>query len=641
MVLIVGVAALMLSPIAVGERSGASSAATPASMLRSHVTRDSSCAVGAVPAFEAFDPVNHYVYVPNSLNNNLSILNGACKLIATVAFGADSEPLQAGFDPVNNRVYVTDYALDRVYEIAGTKLVATVASSSFDAPYGVAFDPGDSVMAVSNYGSGSVAFMSGTSIVGTNTVGSDPAFFAYDPFWGRLLVTDLGSNNVTSMLATDPTDQAANINIPVGTFPKGIAFDAEDSEDYVANLASDNVTVISAVGSQFGSVAVGTDPESAVWDQATLSVDVVSYETNTVSEIQDLSVVRTITGPASAGLLGVEYDQANDRLFVTGVNPAKVYLYGKAVPTAGPVTSGTSCHSGNYPGTDAYDPVNHDIYVPNGLTANISIFNGACQLVATIPPGELTGTYSEPTAAVYDPTNNYVYVDDDFWDEVYVISGTTVIGTISGNDLGGFDLPAGMAFDPGDSVIGVANSGSNTVTFIGTGSGIGSVEANITVGTEPLALAYDPHSGRFLVANYHSDNVTSVDALYPFTESLNINIKVGHGPIAIAYDYGNARDYVVNSESDTVSVINGLGKVYGTVSVGSFPFDAVWDQAKGDIYVTNYDSGTISVLHGMSVVRTITPSGSGSAGFDGIAYDEATDQVFVTGAESEEVYVYS
>ena len=215
------------------------------------VPSGTSCSAGDSPAWDAYDPVDHEVYVANQGaavsgpdNQSLTILNGACKILAAVPLPSNGEPEGDAFDPVSNTVYVTDAVNDEVYVISGTKLVHTITNATFDAPYGVAFDPANGEMAVANSALNTVSFLSGYKVVGTATVGSGPFLFAYDPANVRLLVTNINSDNVTSMNAAAPTDEKANINIPVGLDPHGIAFDVTDSDVYVANVFSHNVTVI-------------------------------------------------------------------------------------------------------------------------------------------------------------------------------------------------------------------------------------------------------------------------------------------------------------------------------------------------------------------------------------------------------------
>ena len=305
-----------------------------------------------------------------------------------------------------------------------------------------------------------------------------------------------------------------------------------------------------------------------------------------------------------------------DQELVTGYVTDEVYIFGDPTASAGPVANGTTCPAGSEANFDGYDPVDHDIYVPNALSRSLSILSGACKVLATLTfPSKAL-----PYAAAFDPINNQVYVTDQRMGQVYVLNGTTLVKTIHDADL---DFPQGIVFDPGDAVMAVADLGAGTVLFL---SGY-AVSGSATVGGEPQLLTYDPYFGRLLITNIGGDNVTSLNALDPLGGG-NINIPVGVDPVGIAFDYATSTDYVANEIGGNVTEIDGYGAQYGSIPVGSAPYGVTWDADKLSVYVANIDSGNISVIQGASVVRTITtPSGSGPTG---IAYDEATDQVFVT-----------
>ena len=153
------------------------------------------------------------------------------------------------------------------------------------------------------------------------------SFWRTDPFTDRLLVADYNTFNVTSLSARSPTVQKYDISIPVGSFPFGIAYDAANHHDYVTNEGTNNTTVISGLGAQFGSVYVGGYPLGIAWDQSTQRIYVANLETYNVSVIRGLHVTRTISGPSGSGFVGMAYDEATDQMFVTEVNNGLVYVF--------------------------------------------------------------------------------------------------------------------------------------------------------------------------------------------------------------------------------------------------------------------------------------------------------------------------
>jgi DNA-binding beta-propeller fold protein YncE len=590
--------------------------------------------VGSDPQYDAYDPANHYVYVPNFASGNLSIISG-CSVVGTVTFPSGAEPRAAAFDPANNQVYVTDSHRNVVYSIRGTSLSGTIKSKTFDGPYGIGFEPSEQFIEVANGNSNTVTFIYQGIIAGTNTVGSGPRFFAYDPFAGRILVTNYNSDNVTSLFAYNPLVQDANKNIPVGSKPLGIAFDVADSEDYVANGGSNNVSVITGVGSTGHSIKVGTAPSGAVWDQAYLGVYVTNAGSHSISVLEGTSVARTLTGISGATLLGIDYDDATDQVYTVGSTSDAVYTYDPVVsarPAGGaapaPLTTAACTPSvGTGPEFDAYDPVSHDTYVPNTLSHSITILHG-CTVSATVS----LPSHAQPEEAAFDPATNQVWVTDIHLSTVYVLSGATIAANLTGKWI---KYPEGVGFDPGTGNMIVSSTDHDTLALY---SGTTYVDST-PVGIVPIMFTFDPYFDVFLVVNFGSDNVTAMSANDPTNLSSHASIPVGYEPIGIAFDPADDYDYVANWGGSNLSIVAGDGLQSGSLSVGSNPRTLVWDQTTLSIDVANDGSGNVSKVQGLAVVGTIT--GPSLAEFDGITFDDATEQIYVSAYGLNDVYVYN
>jgi len=294
------------------------------------VASTSSCTVGDSPYFDAYDPINQEIYVPNFASADLSVVKG-CTVVATVSFpNSAAEPYAAAFDPTNNHIYVTDEFLNVVYVISDTKLINTIKSPLFNDPLGILYDPGDGVMAIANAASNDVVFLANNShVIGTNSVGDSPESIGYDPFYARILVTNWASDNVTSINAVYPFTQTQNINIPVGTGPSEIAFDFQTQMDYVTNEISNNVTAFGGIDATgHYSINVSAEPAGIVWDQSKLSLYVVNEYFSNVTVIKGTAVVQTIPGPSGVAFVGVAYDDATDKVYATAANsPGLVYIY--------------------------------------------------------------------------------------------------------------------------------------------------------------------------------------------------------------------------------------------------------------------------------------------------------------------------
>ena len=321
---------LMVVPIA-GETGWLGASAVRAGVVVEPLvtTPHASCVVGTSPHYDAYDPVNHDVYVPNVNSGNVTVLNAACKVVATVTLGVGTGPWAAAFDPVNNYVYVTDLSINKVSVISGTSLVTTISDPSFVSPAGIAYEPALFEIVVANSGSDTISYLYPNSftVFQVVTVGSNPT--ALLPFSlgseAGIFVANAGGNSVS--VVSDYT--VSGQTIPVGITPEAMAFDPADQTLYVANYGSNNVTTFDfeVIGGDKASIPVVSHPTGIVWDQSKLEVYVADQGSSKISVIQGISVVRTITGPSGTGFTGLAYDDATDFVYVTAISTDQVFEY--------------------------------------------------------------------------------------------------------------------------------------------------------------------------------------------------------------------------------------------------------------------------------------------------------------------------
>jgi YVTN family beta-propeller protein len=73
------------------------------------------------------------------------------------------------------------------------------------------------------------------------------------------------------------------------------------------------------------------------------------------------------------------------------------------------------------------------------------------------------------------------------------------------------------------------------------------------VGDYPLGVAFNPRDGNMYVANYGDGTVSVIGII---TNDVVATISVGQGPQWLAFNPRNGNLYVTNSISGTVSVIS-------------------------------------------------------------------------------------
>ncbi len=172
-------------------------------------------------------------------------------------------------------------------------------------------------------------------------------------------------------------------------------------------------------------------------------------------------------------------------------------------------------------------------------------------------------------------------------------------------------FPADILYDPLAGVLIVANAGSNNLSIIQ--SATNKVVGTVGVGGNPYGLAYDSVNGDIYVVDSGSNDVTVLNGSnFRFVAT----VDVGLHPQGITVDPSRGNVFVTNSgmndgegTGDTVSVISGAtNKVTATLSVGMYPVGVAYDKLDDTIYVANRDSNNLSVISGQSlrVVRSIS-----------------------------------
>ena len=296
------------------------SAAQPSIRAASGVT---ACGVGNGPEFPGYDPVNHEVYVPNAKSGNITILSGTCKHVGSIKLPSGAYPVYAAFDPQNDRIYVTDYALNQVYVIAGKSVVYTF-NQNFNGPLGEAWDAGNNAMLVANYNSDQVIAIQGINYTPINT-GIGPSFIAYDPYYATVLITNFYSDNVTIVNALTFRHVG---DVPVGSGPLDIAFDPVNDRDYVTNQYSGNVTVISGSGVGIGSIGGFKTPAGLAFNQANLRMYVAEY-TSKLGKVAQVTAAKQVGSNdtvSGASVLGLAFDEYNNYVYVANFGGSTVYI---------------------------------------------------------------------------------------------------------------------------------------------------------------------------------------------------------------------------------------------------------------------------------------------------------------------------
>jgi len=197
------------------------------------------------------------------------------------------------------------------------------------------------------------------------------------------------------------------------------------------------------------------------------------------------------------------------------------------------------------------------------------------------------------------------------------------VGTDVGVASVGAD-PQGMAYDPLDGYLYVADRGNDTLSVLnGT-----ALVATIAVGSEPTGVVYDPADHLIYVTNFASDNVSVVIGTSLLGTIRNV---VFDGPSFPAYDALDGNVYVPNSGDATVTLLNGTD-VLQTFPTGNDPYEAAYNPSNGYVYVSNganasNGGSTLTVLQNLSVVTTLSGSYANPAG---MVFDPQNGYLYVS-----------
>jgi YVTN family beta-propeller protein len=245
--------------------------------------------VGPFPVGVAYDPAQDYVFVTNSRSESVSVINafdGANNIVGTISVG--SFPWGITYDPRQGEVFVANSGAGTISVINATTLSVTAViplGSTYD-PEGLAYDSATGFVYVALFTQKSVALIDAANngYYALLPAGTYPEWVAYDSDDSEVFVSNYGSDNVTAYRQTSNTNYWVVANITVGGGPTGVTYDAATDQVFVSNSLSDTVSVIDPVtGSETGGVTVGGDPYALAVDSAHSTLYVTNFRQGTVT----------------------------------------------------------------------------------------------------------------------------------------------------------------------------------------------------------------------------------------------------------------------------------------------------------------------------------------------------------------------
>ncbi len=333
---------------------------------------------------------------------------------------------------------------------------------------------------------------------------------------------------------------------------------------------------------------------------------------------------------------------------------------------------GSDADSFAWPNGVSIDSVNHRMFVSDKLNHRVMVFNldSSNQLVDAVADNILgTGASGtsinqlwDPNSTIYDSTNDWLFVSDlynnrvmifdvasivDGEDAIYVLGQADFDNKLVGGGASGLYYPDSVAYDPGNDILYVADTGNNRVMLYDLGDGISNGENAVNVlgqvdfdgdwwAITPSGLKYprgvgldiandrlfvvDTENNRVMVYDISANDpncTTPNDGICDGEDAINVlgqaNFTSGGSaltpsgfdyPLDVSYDSNNDRIYVADSYNSRVMIFD-----VASISDGD---DAIYVLGQTDFISDDY----ATTQSGMDYI-------------EGVHYDPIGDRIYV------------
>jgi YVTN family beta-propeller protein len=197
-----------------------------------------------------------FAYIPNSGNNNVSVLDTATTpptIVSTILAGTNPRGVASVERTSETFTFITNYGSNnvsviRTYNDAITNNVVFEKVRDVAVgrnPYGIAVDPAGTFAYVTNFDDATVSKIDLSNyIVTAIPVGSNPIGIVVSPDGSKIYAVNSGSNTVSVISAVDNTNI---ITVAVGINPFGVAVNPAGTFVYVTNSGENSISVIKTV----------------------------------------------------------------------------------------------------------------------------------------------------------------------------------------------------------------------------------------------------------------------------------------------------------------------------------------------------------------------------------------------------------
>lgn len=294
--------------------------------------------------------------------------------------------------------------------------------------------------------------------------------------------------------------------IDVGGFPQAVAFSPDGSRAYTANLGGTITVVDTTSRTAVNNFVVENQPDGLAISPDGTKLFVAQSASNSVSLIDAVSgdpVGQPIVVGASPGPIVVH--PTGDFIYVANTNSNDISVIATGDRSVSNIAVGAS------PDALAISEDGSRVYVANFGDGSVSVIDTASKAVV----GEAISVIGNPSALALSADGQTLYVTDFLNGSLYFIDLTDLSRhavTVGGN-------PDAVIASADGTRVYVANSGDNTVSVVDTS--IKKLLSTIDVGTAPAAVAFNPAGTELYVANSNDGSVTDISVVQNLTDTLN------------------------------------------------------------------------------------------------------------------------
>ncbi|WP_453948000.1 autotransporter domain-containing protein [Bradyrhizobium sp. USDA 377] len=295
-----------------------------------------------------------FVYVPNSGDGTVSVLDTSTGNFVGSPIGVGSNSIAAAVRGDESIVYITDYQSGTVsvLDTSSNAITATIAVGAYVA--GVALTPDGTRAYVAVDNSVSVINTATNAIITTVNLGGGLTGLALSPDGTRAYVANYGNNSISVINTATNT---IITTIPDGTGrPMGVAISPDGTHAYVANQGGNSVSVIdTATNAISTTIPVGSAPAGVALSPDGTRAYVANYGSNSVSVINTATNAIITTISVGSAPFGVAFSPDGTVAYVTNQGDNSVSVIDTATnavnvtlssPGAGPAWLG-ACSNGN------------------------------------------------------------------------------------------------------------------------------------------------------------------------------------------------------------------------------------------------------------------------------------------------------